>query len=378
MRTISPYTAVTGAATLLLTLLVMANPLFAATEGEIVRQKVIIDADMGQMNDDAVAMILAANSGTVDILGITIVAGNTWVEEGTAYALRQLELFGFEDIPVMMGAGEPLMGSRQDYLSAFETIYGNSEYLGSYSRQRPESILNIEEEPYGGYAQLQPSSEHAVDFIVRQVLENPNEVTLFVLGPPTNIALAVRKNPEIVPLIKRVIYMGGAIDIPGNTTPAAEFNWWYDPEATKISLRTPFNEQLIVPNDIAERVFFTKAQHDRIISAEDTPVTELYKVNAVPYWQENPDARSFVWDAIVAAVFLKPEIATQIEERYIDIDTNSGINYGRSIGFHESRRRSFSDGTGFPAGTQKVKILFDIDREAFWDLYIELFTAPLE
>ena len=203
-----------------------------------------------------------------------------------------------------------------------------------------------------------PSSENAVDFIVRQVLENPNEITLFVLGPPTNIALAVKKNPEIVPLIKRVIYMGGAIDIPGNTSPAAEFNWWYDPEATKIALRTPFKDQLVVPNDIAERVYMTKAQYDRIASAEETPVTKMYKEVAGPFWQENPDEKFFVWDAIVAAVFLKPEIATRIEERYIDIDTNFGMNYGRSIGYHESRRRSFADGVGFPAGTQKVKILF--------------------
>jgi inosine-uridine nucleoside N-ribohydrolase len=350
----------------------------AATEGVSDLQKVIIDADMGELNDDAVALILTAHSGQADILGVTLVAGTTWVEEGAAYALRQMEIFGFQGIPVLIGAGEPLMGSRQGTLQAEEAIFGNSEYLGSYSRPRPSSYLDIEREPYGGYAKLQPSSENAVDFIVRQVLENPNEITLFVLGPPTNIALAVKKNPEIVPLIKRVIYMGGAIDIPGNTTPAAEFNWWYDPEATKIALRTPFKDQLVVPNDIAERVHITKAQYDRIASADETPVTKMYKEIAGPFWQENPDEKFFVWDAIVAAVFLKPEIATRIEERYIDIDTNFGMNYGRAIGYHESRRRSFDDGVGFPAGTQKVKVLFDIDRAAFWDLYIDLFTRSMD
>ena len=346
----------------------------SATQGEPERHKVIIDADMGQMNDDAVVLFMLANSDNIDILGLTIVAGNTWVEEGTAYGLRQLEVIGRTDIPVLMGANEPLMGSRQASLSAEEALYGNVEYMGAYSRPKPKSYLQIGREPYGGYPQSEPSSENAVDFIVRQVLENPNEVTLFVIGPATNVALAVKKNPEIVPLIKSVYYMGGAIDIPGNTSPAAEFNWWFDPESVKICLRTPFNEQIVVPNDIAERVYFTKAQHDRIVAAPETPLTRMYRELMEARWTSNPDRRSYVWDAITAAAFLEPEIVTRMEERFIDIDTNMGPNYGRSIGYHESRRRSFDQPENFPAGTQKVKIVFDIDREAFWDLYIDLLT----
>lgn len=358
---------------ILLQLALTPNPL-GATQAAPERHKVIIDADMGQLNDDAMVLFMLANSDNVDILGLTIVAGNTWVEEGTAYGLRQLEVIGRTDIPVLMGANEPLMGSRQSSLSAEETLYGNVEYMGAYSRPKPDSYLEIGREPYGRYAQVGPSSENAVDFIVRQVLENPNEVTLFVIGPTTNIALAVKKNPEIVPLIKSVYYMGGAIDIPGNTSPAAEFNWWFDPESIKICLRTPFNEQIVVPNDIAERVYFTKAQHDRILAAPETPLTRMYRDLREARYVSNPDRRSFVWDAITAAAFLEPEIVTRMEERYIDIDTNMGPNYGRSIGYHESRRRSFDEPGNFPAGTQKVKIVFDIDREAFWDLYVDLLT----
>ncbi len=345
-----------------------------ATHGQQERQKVIIDTDMGQMNDDAVVLFMLANSDNVDILGLTIVAGNTWVEEGTAYGLRQLEVIDRSDIPVLMGANEPLMGSRQSSLSTEEALYGSVEYMGAYSRSKPNSYLEISREPYGGYPQVEPSSENAIDFIVRQVLENPNEVTLFVIGPTTNIALAIKKNPEIVPLIKSVYYMGGAIDIPGNTSPAAEFNWWFDPESAKICVRTPFREQIVVPNDIAERVYFTKAQHDRIMDAPETPLTRMYKELRGPSWISNPDQRSYVWDAITAAVFLRPELVTRMEERFIDIDTNMGPNYGRSVGYHESRRRSFAQPENFPAGTQKVEIVFDIDREAFWNLYVDLLT----
>jgi inosine-uridine nucleoside N-ribohydrolase len=357
----------------LLLLCLPSTPLYA-TQGEPERQKVIIDADMGQLNDDAMVLFMLANSNSVDILGLTIVAGNTWVEEGTAYGLRQLEVIGRTDIPVLMGANEPLMGSRQASLSAEETLYGNVEYMGAYSRTKPNSYLEIGREPYGGYPQVQPSPENAVDFIVRQVLENPNEVTLFVIGPATNIALAVKKNPEIVPLIKSVYYMGGALDIPGNTSPAAEFNWWFDPESAKICLRTPFKEQIVVPNDIAERVYFTKAQHDRILEAPETALTRMYRELREARWIANPDRRYFVWDAITAAAFLNAEIVTRMEERFIDIDTNMGPNYGRSIGYGEARRRSFDQPENFPAGTQKVKVIYDIDRESFWNHYIELLT----
>jgi inosine-uridine nucleoside N-ribohydrolase len=338
------------------------------------KELVIIDADMGQLNDDAVAMFMLANSNNVDILGVTTVAGNTWAEEGTAYTLKQLELIKRSDIPVIQGAGEALMGNRQATLGAEQILYGNSEYLGSYSRTRPNSYLELAKEPYGGYPKQKPAKTNAVDFIVDQVKKHPNEVTLFVLGPATNIALAVKKNPEIVPLVKQVIYMGGAIDIPGNTTPAAEFNWWYDPESIHITLRTPFKKQIVVPNDIAERVYYTKEIYDRIVSQPETPIVKMFKDMHGPRFESDPNRQSFVWDALTAAIFLEPEIATKVEERYIDIDTNFGPNYGRSIGYHESRNRDFNKPENFPAGTQKVDILFDIDREAFWDLYVDLMT----
>lgn len=338
------------------------------------KEKVILDVDMGQLNDDAVAMFMLIQSGEVDLLGVTVVAGNTWVEEGVAYTLRQLEIIGHSDIPVVPGAVEPLMGSRQAALVAEQRLYGNVEYMGAYARPRPNSYRELASAPYQGYPVTQPLNQHAVDFIIDQVKRYPGEVNLFVLGPATNIALAVRKAPEIVPLIKRVIYMGGAIDVPGNTSPAAEFNWWFDPEAIKIALRTPFKEQIIVPLDIAERVYYTKREYDRIVSAKETPIVKMFKDLQGPRFAQNPEYRSFVWDALTSAIFLRPQIATRIEERFIDIDTNYGPNYGRSIGYHESRNRTLSNPDNYPVGSQRVKILFDIDQEAFWDLYVELMT----
>lgn len=340
-------------------------------------ERVIVDADMGQLNDDAVALLMLLNSPTFEVLGVTIVPGNTWTEEGTAYALRQLEIVGRTDIRVYMGVREPLMGSRQGWLEAEERLWGRSEFLGAYGRPRPESYLRLGREPGIGYPTTTPSDEHAVDFIVRAVKARPHEVSLFVLGPPTNLALAIRKNPEIVPLIKRVVYMGGAIDIPGNATPAAEFNWWFDPEATKIVVRAPFREQIVVPLDIAERVYYTKAEYDRVVSAPETPITALFRKLHGPRFERDPATRSFVWDALAAAIVLQPSIATRLDDRFLDIDTTYGPNYGRAVGYPEARRRAFATPADFPAGTQRVKVLMDIDRQAFWDLYVALMTkAP--
>lgn len=328
-------------------------------------KKVIVDADMGELNDDAVAMFMLANSPDVDLLGVTVVSGNTWVEEGTAYGLRQLELIRRRDIPVVVGAGVPLNAARQQQLPAEQKLYGKVGYKGAFDRERPPSYLDLEQEPYGGYPKTKPAKGAAADFIVRQVKKYPHQVTLFALGPATNVALAVKTHPEIVPLVKEVVYMGGSFDQPGNTTPAAEFNWWFDPEAAKLAVRTPFPAQTIVPLDVCETVFYTKREYDRIVAGRQTPITKMFEDLHGPQFAEDPDHESFVWDALTAAIFLEPDIATKVEERYVDVDGVVGLDYGRSVGFK-------TDAEGAPAGTRQAKILMDIDDERFWDLYVDL------
>lgn len=335
---------------------VLLSLLAARASGQ---EKVILDDDFGSFSP---TLIMLLNSPQVEVLGTTVVAGNSWMETETANLTTLLQRLGRTDIPIVPGAGEPLMGNRQPWYANEERLFGNAEYLGAFSRPRPEP--------------LKPGKENAVDFIVRKIKEFPNEVTLLATGPATNVALAVKTHPEIVPLVKRIIYMGGAIDMPGNTTPAAEFNFWFDPEAIRIALRTPFKEQIVVPDDVCERVFYTKAIYDRIVAAPETTVVKMFKERQGPMFQADPKRQTFIWDELTVAVLLKPEIVTKIEERYIDVDVNYGPNYGRSIGYHESRRRSLANPENFPAGTQKVKIVFDINRDAFWDLYVGLMTKP--
>jgi inosine-uridine nucleoside N-ribohydrolase len=339
------------------------------------KQKVILDTDMGELNDDAYALFMLCNSPEVELLGVTVCAGNTWQEEGLAYSLRHLEMIGRREIPVVRGIDEPIMGLRGTRLDAEEKLFGKVMYLGAYARPRPPSFRKLQQEPYGGYAQTKPRRGDAVDFIVSQVKKHPRQVTLLMIGPTTNLAVAVRKHPEIVPLVRRVIYMGGALDVPGNTSPAAEFNWWFDPEAARITVRTPFPEQIVVPLDICEKVFYTRAVHQRITAARQTPIVKMFQHLQGPEFVQDPQKTSFVWDSLAAAILIKPELAAKLEEMYVDVDATYGPNYGKSFGYRACQRRDVHCPGDFPDGTQKVKVLLDIDRQGFWDLFVGLMTA---
>ncbi|MFF0740121.1 nucleoside hydrolase [Streptomyces sp. NPDC004111] len=344
----------------------------AAPQGGGTGRKVVLDADMGELNDDAVTMFMLAKARDVDLLGVTVVTGNTWVEEGTAYALRQLELIGRTDVPVVAGACEPLMPGRQERLAAENALYGKAPWAGAFDSVRPPAYDKLARPPYGGYPRTGPKKDTAAaDFLVQQIKRYPHQVTVFADGPATNLALAVRTHPEIVPLIKEVIYMGGAFDKPGNITPAAEFNWWFDPESARIALRTPFRKQTIVPDDAAQHVVYGKKQYDRIVAGPQTPIKKIFKDLQGPEFAKNPKATHLLWDAITAAVFLDPAVARRTETRYVDVDADFGADYGRSLGY----KLDEFDAPNNPKGTRKARIVLDVDAERFWNLYTGLLRS---
>ena len=253
--------------------LTMAAPA-AVSAAEPAMKRAILDTDMGYLNDDAIVLFMLAQEdavGNCDFLGVTTVGGNSWCASGATAALRQLELIGRSDIPVYMGCDVPLMGFRN--LDAESKIWGMPEYAGAYwdwstsyfcdVNERPTDYKNLPSEPKYGYAETEVQDQHAVDFIIEQVHKYPGEVTIFVIGAGTNMALAVRKDPSIVEDAAGVIYMGGAVDIPGNSSSAAEFNWYYDPEGIRVCLESPWKSQVDVPNDVAEAVFYTKEYKEK-------------------------------------------------------------------------------------------------------------------
>jgi inosine-uridine nucleoside N-ribohydrolase len=329
------------------------------------KEKVILDTDMVELFDDGVAMLMLARSEEIDLRGIVTVSGNVWQAEATAYALRQLEIIDCSDIPVYAGSRYPLRPGRYETMTVEQELFGQLGWMGAFNRPEPESYLDLDPDwiPYGGYPKLSPEEKHGVQFLIDEIKSNPGEVTIVAIGPLTNIALAIRLEPDITSLVKKIVYMGGAFDVPGNMTPAAEFNWWFDPEAAKISIRAPFTEQLIVGLDVCEKYHFNKKIFDRI-TAIDTPVTTFFKYKYDPMFKKKSDHTRLVWDTIAAAVVIDPSLIIKEEIRWVDVNAQYTLDYGRSLSYK----------TEGPVGTRKARILFSIDEERFWDQMVNLLT----
>src|SRR5215469_1892476 len=183
------------------------------TSGQSMTRILLIDTDGG--SDDVVALIMALRSSAVRVAAITVIAGNVPVEQATQNVLYTVELCK-ADTPVFAGAGKPLLRE----LVTAQWFHGK-DGLGDH-----------------GYApsRLRADSRHAIEAIIQTVLSNPG-IEILTLGPLTNLALAINREPRIVKAIGRCVVMGGAPCCEGNVTPAAEYNIWVDPEAAKTVFR---------------------------------------------------------------------------------------------------------------------------------------------
>lgn len=190
---------------------------FKSFEPIVPARKIIIDTDPGQ--DDAVAILLALASPELDVLGITAVAGNVPLHLTQLNARKICELAGRPDIKVFAGADRPMLRP----LVTAENVHGKTGLDGP---DLPEPAMALQQ-------------RHAVDFIVETLMrEERGSVTLCPLGPLTNIALALVREPRIAGRIGRIVLMGGGFFEGGNVTPAAEFNIHVDPHAADIVFRS--------------------------------------------------------------------------------------------------------------------------------------------
>jgi purine nucleosidase len=205
-------------------------------------RSIIIDTDPGQ--DDCLAILLALASPELEILGLTAVAGNVGVELTARNALRICAIAGRGDVKVFRGADRPLLRP----LRTAPEIHGRTGLDGA---DLPEPR-----------AALQP--EHAVDWLVRTLMRRPDRgTTLVAIGPLTNVALALRREPAIVGKLEEIVIMGGASRAGGNVTPAAEFNIHVDPHAAAVVLGCGAPIALM-PLDVTHHVLATPARRDRI------------------------------------------------------------------------------------------------------------------
>ena len=336
--------------------------LLAASHTSEAKEKVILDTDMVEIFDDGIAMMMLQLAPQIDLLGVTVVVGNSWLPEGTAYALRQLEAIQARHIPVVMGLKYPLRPHRHQAMEHERKLYGigHDSWAGSFSYPEPESWQAVYKQQYSIEPTTQPIEQHAVDFIIEQVKKYPGEITIAAIGTCGNLALAVCKAPEIVPLIKRVIYMGGSFFSQGNSTPTAEFNWWADPEAAKIAVRTSFKEQIVVGLDVCEKITFKKDQYEKVRQIVKNPiVTDMLNKNVlVKLYGDDVNYTHYIWDIIVAAIVMDETLITGEKTLPIDVCSDFGAGYGQAMAY---KRQA-------PIGCQEARIITDVDIDRLWKM----------
>lgn len=300
------------------------------------KTKLLLDCDPG--HDDAVAILLAANSPQLELLGVTVTAGNQTLENTARNACNVLSWLGREEIPVYAGCDRPLV--RDKMIAA--DIHGSTGLDGpAFPPQRKF-----------------PEAEHAVPFLIRTLLASDGDITVITTGPMTNLGLAIRLEPRIVPKIRRILLMGGSYT-NGNVTPAAEFNIIADPEAAHIcfSCGRPVT---MMGLDVTRQVLCTPAVVARM-AAVNNRASRLFvdmmghfcrTQKEVFGWEGGP-----LHDPVTVASLLDPAVVT-LRDMNVQIDLSHGLSYGRT-------NCDYFGYQGLPATAQ---VAVGIDAARFWDL----------
>lgn len=307
--------------------------------------KIIIDTDPGQ--DDALTILLALASPEIELLGVTTVAGNVPVAQTTENALKTLDLVGRTDIPVHAGADRPLL--RPGVTATH--VHGKTGFEG------------VDLPP--------PSREatpgHAVDFIIRTVMENPpGTITLCTIGPLTNIALALAKEPALRERIGQIVTMSCAFSEVGNITPTAEFNIYVDPHAARMVFESGI-PLVVFPLDVTHQLHTSKDRLERLDAIPNRvgPVVAAWlrfekRFEATKYGTDGGplhDPNTVLW-------LLRPDLYRGREVN-VEIETESALTMGMSV----------VDWWGITGKKKNALFMREVDVEGVYDLVIERLSA---
>ncbi|HWA24691.1 MAG TPA: nucleoside hydrolase [Lacunisphaera sp.] len=339
------------------------------------RRKVIIDQDaFGPGGPNLHPIVMVLQSPDVEVLGITIESGDGWQKENVAHALRLLEIVGRTDVPVVPGATFPLVNSPEA-TRRWESRYGKLAYKGAWTEEWPAGTVKrrpvhppdvVPPSPEGAPS-TKPLAETADAFLGRKVREFPGEVSILALGPLTNLALALKRDPGFAPLAKEIVIMGGSFNphAMGNEfdaehihNPRLEFNFRWDPEAADAVLRAPWAKVTLAPIDPTTRTLFTPELIKRI-GAADTPVARYVArhVEGFP-----------MWDELATAVWLKPDLVTRREVLAVGVDIGiDGAAYGSTL--------SWPAGKGPGRGERDMAVVFEVDVSKLESLVANLLTG---
>jgi inosine-uridine nucleoside N-ribohydrolase len=329
------------------------------------KRKVIIDQDAaGPGGTDMQAILSLINSPDTAVLGITVLTGDDWRDEEVQHTLRLLEIIGRTDIPVLPGAVFPLVNSRE-YMAKWETFHGKVLYQGAwnYSKRHPvHGPFEIPPLPEGTPA-IKASTEDAAHFLVRTVRQYPHDVTIYAAGPMTDLALAIALDPEFPSLTKELILMAGSInpqtDDPEFTlSPAREFNFWMDPEASNAVLHAHWPRVVLTTVDISVK---TRMENQLIeqVRKSSTPAAQY----VAKYAEAN-----ILWDELAAVAWLDPAIITKSRKLYVDVDVDHGTGYGNTL--------VWAPGNQPGMGEVLVEVQEDLDKAKFYREYVDLLSRP--
>jgi inosine-uridine nucleoside N-ribohydrolase len=302
------------------------------------KHKIILDCDPG--HDDVIAILLAAHHPDIDLLAITTVAGNQSLDKTSLNALKVCSLANIRNVPVARGMDRPLVRPARHA----PNIHGES---GMDGPNIPEPDIEL-------------ASQHGVDLLIGLLMNSDGDITLVPTGPLTNIATAIRREPAILPKIKAISLMGGAIGV-GNRMAAAEFNIWADPEAAAIvfDCGRPIT---MSPLEVTHQALATDEVLDRLRAA-NRPVAN-FVVDLLTFFGDTyRNVFGFpappLHDPCAVAAVIEPGILRAHTIR-VEIETEGQWTSGRTV----------CDIYGVLGKEPNVRVGYGLDVVRFWDMVI--------
>ncbi len=334
-------------------LLGMAIISASASAAAVAPKKVIIDTDPG--TDDAIAIMLALNSPELDVRALTVVPGNVTAEQGLENALRMVSLANRCDIPVAGGAQHPLF---QKLITA-EYWHGKN------------GLANVELPP----SKCKADARFGPDLIIQMVHQYPHQITLLPIGPETNIALAVLKDPSIVPLVKEVIVMGGSIS-GGNVNAAAEANIYGDPEAAQIVFQAGW-PLTMVGLEIGNMTLFTRKDVEQLAKTHGPENDFMVAVSQylVGMSDKFGGEGSPMYDPTAIGAAIDPTMV-KTNTMHVDVETRGEFSRGETVA---NRRNAIEHNVlhgdryvieGMDKVNANVQVGTSIDADRFKQLFI--------
>jgi inosine-uridine nucleoside N-ribohydrolase len=227
--------------------------------------------------------------------------------------------------------------------------------------------------PPTGATSLKPIDLHGALFMIQQLRKYPGEVTLYVGGPFTTVALALGLDPAIAGLAKELILMGAGFNVGqgGNhrINGRREFNWWWDPEATRVGMSAPWKKITITPVDISVKTTLSDDVKRRIAMSKSPAAQFITKFSPI-----GQSGGGFMWDEISVLAFLDPTIITSQQQLYVNIDIDHGPGYGQTIFVEAEMPGNPPQPRKMASWWRVATVQWDLNLQKFYDQFVQLMS----